>query len=128
MIYLEEISLRKINLNDYIKKIFINKDYSFNYAFTSKSVGDTNLLACAFAKYLRPKDIIDKIFHFDVYRIEDSVDFEDSIGTEYFSNGICIIEWGNIIKEILPKNTVFIDIKKDETDDNTRHFNIWRNV
>ena len=34
----------------------------------------------------------------------------------------------NIIKDILPKNTVFIDIKKDEMDDNTRHFNIWRNV
>ena len=171
MICLEKINLRKFNLNDYIKKIFENKDYSFNYVFTSKSVDDTNLLAYTFAKYLRKKDIIvlngelgsgktvfvnsiakyfnvddqvssptftivneydlknnDKIFHFDVYRIEDSVDFEDSIGTEYFSNGICIIEWGNIIKDILPQNTVFIDIKKDEMDDNTRHFNIWRNV
>lgn len=68
----------------------------------------------------------DKIFHFDVYRIEDSNDFLDSIGTEYFSNGICIIEWGNIIKDILPKNTVFIDISKDENNYDKRYFKIWR--
>lgn len=71
-------------------------------------------------------DNFDKIFHFDVYRIEDSNDFLDSIGTEYFSNGICIIEWGNIIKDILPKNTIFIDISKDENDYNKRYFKIWR--
>lgn len=68
----------------------------------------------------------DKIFHFDVYRIEDSNDFLDSIGTEYFSNGICIIEWGNIIQDILPKNTIFIDISKDENDYDKRYFKIWR--
>lgn len=68
----------------------------------------------------------EKIFHFDVYRIEDSNDFLDSIGTEYFSNGICIIEWGNIIQDILPKNTIFIDISKDETDYDKRYFKIWR--
>ena len=67
-----------------------------------------------------------KIFHFDVYRIEDSDEFADSIGTEYFQNGICIIEWGNIIKDILPKKTVNIDIKKDSTDENIRIFKIWR--
>lgn len=68
----------------------------------------------------------DKIFHFDVYRIEDSNDFLDSIGTEYFLNGICIIEWGNIIKDILPKNTIFIDITKDEENYDKRYFKIWR--
>ena len=68
-----------------------------------------------------------KIFHFDVYRITDSDDFIDSIGTEYFENGICIIEWGNIIQDILPKSTVNIDISKDENNDNIRIFKIWRN-
>lgn len=68
----------------------------------------------------------DKIYHFDVYRIEDSEEFLDSIGTEYFSDGICIIEWGNIIKDILPKNTIYIDITKDDTDYEKRYFKIWR--
>ena len=67
-----------------------------------------------------------KIFHFYVYRIEDSDEFADSIGTEYFQNGICIIEWGNIIKDILPKKTINIDIKKDNTNENIRIFKIWR--
>lgn len=67
-----------------------------------------------------------KIYHFDVYRIEDSEEFLDSIGTEYFQNGICIIEWGNIIKDILPKNTVNIEISKDDSNENIRIFKIWR--
>lgn len=66
------------------------------------------------------------IFHFDVYRLEDEIEFSEQIGTDYFENGICFIEWGNIIKNILPKNTIFIDIKKDEKDFNTRYIHIWR--
>ena len=40
---------------------------------------------------------IDKIFHFDVYRLTGAEDFEDSIGIDYFNLGLCIIEWGEII-------------------------------
>jgi tRNA threonylcarbamoyladenosine biosynthesis protein TsaE len=67
-----------------------------------------------------------KIFHFDTYRLEDSNEFIDSIGTDYFENGICIIEWGNIIKDVLPKNTVNIEIEKDNSNENIRIFKIWR--
>ena len=69
----------------------------------------------------------DKIFHFDVYRLEDENDFEDSIGTEYFSNGICVIEWGNVIQNIIPKRAIYIDITKDDNDEFKRYFKIWRN-
>ena len=67
-----------------------------------------------------------KIFHFDVYRLEDSDEFLECIGTDYFENGFCIFEWGNIIRDILPKSTLNIDISKDDSDDNTRIFKIWR--
>lgn len=66
------------------------------------------------------------IYHFDVYRLEDEIEFIEQIGTDYFQNGICFIEWGNIIKNILPKNTIYIDIKKDEKEYDTRHIHIWR--
>ena len=66
------------------------------------------------------------LYHFDVYRISDCDEFLDGIGTDYFENGICVIEWGNIIKELLPKSTVNIDIFKDENDENIRIFKIWR--
>lgn len=65
------------------------------------------------------------IYHFDVYRLNDEYQFMDTIGTEYFENGISIIEWGNIIKNILPKNTIYIDITK--IDENSRKIYIRRN-
>lgn len=51
-----------------------------------------------------------KIFHFDVYKLKDSNDFLNSIGDEYFSNGLCLIEWGEKIKDILPKNTIYVNM------------------
>ena len=57
-----------------------------------------------------------KIYHFDVYRLSDVDEFYAIGGEEYFSKGICIIEWGDIIKEALPKHYIKIDIKKDEDD------------
>ena len=56
------------------------------------------------------------IYHFDVYRLEDCDEFYAIGGEEYFSKGICIIEWGEIIKEALPKHYIKIDIKKDDND------------
>ena len=56
------------------------------------------------------------IYHFDVYRLEDCDEFYAIGGEEYFSKGICIIEWGEIIEEVLPKHYIRIDIRKDEED------------
>lgn len=54
------------------------------------------------------------IYHFDVYRLEDVEEFYAIGGDEYFSKGICIIEWGEIIKEALPQHYIKIAIQKDE--------------
>lgn len=54
------------------------------------------------------------IYHFDVYRLADIDEFYAIGGEEYFSKGICIIEWGEIIQEALPEHYIKIDIKKDE--------------
>ena len=59
---------------------------------------------------------VDKIFHFDVYRLSDSLDFEDSIGTDYFNSGLCILEWGEIIKDILPPYTIYITIESTDVE------------
>ena len=56
-------------------------------------------------------DKVNKIFHFDVYRLSGAEDFEDSIGTDYFYAGLCIIEWGEIIAPILPPDTIYISIE-----------------
>ena len=65
-----------------------------------------------------------KIYHFDVYRLEDVDEFYAIGGEEYFSSGICIIEWGELIEEALPSNYIQISFEKDLTNENIRYLNI----
>ena len=53
-------------------------------------------------------------YHFDVYRIGD-VEEMDEIGYEdyFFGQGVCLIEWANLIEEILPESYVRVTIEKD---------------
>lgn len=53
-------------------------------------------------------------YHFDVYRIGD-VEEMDEIGYEdyFYGEGVCFVEWANLIEEIMPENTVWIKIEKD---------------
>ena len=64
-------------------------------------------------------DII--IYHFDVYRLEDVNEFYAIGGEQYFSSGISIIEWGELIEEALPDNCIRISIEKDKYDENVRY-------
>lgn len=64
------------------------------------------------------------IYHFDVYRLEDSSEFYEIGGDEYFENGICLIEWGNIILDTLPKEYLEIKFKKDDSNENIRYIQI----
>ena len=66
------------------------------------------------------------IYHFDVYRLEDVSEFYAIGGEEYFSSGICIIEWGELIEDALPSNSIRISFNKDENDENIRYLNIKR--
>lgn len=63
------------------------------------------------------------IYHFDVYRLSDVDEFFAIGGDEYLQNGICIIEWGELIESILPKNYLKISFSKDTTNDNIRILN-----
>lgn len=55
-------------------------------------------------------------YHFDVYRIGDVEEMEE-IGYEdyFYGEGICLIEWANLIREILPEHYTQITIEKDLT-------------
>jgi len=61
------------------------------------------------------------IYHLDVYRLADMGEFYSIGGTEYFTNGICVIEWGELIEDILPPNYIKIKFSKDENDDSIRY-------
>ncbi len=64
------------------------------------------------------------IYHFDVYRLEDSDEFYAIGGEEYFEKGICLIEWGEIIEDALPNKYIKINFKRNIEDDNKREINI----
>ena len=68
------------------------------------------------------KDI--NIYHFDVYRLEDVDEFYAIGGEDYFENGISIIEWGEIIEDILPKGYIKITFSKDENNTDYRELKI----
>lgn len=55
-------------------------------------------------------------YHFDVYRIGD-VSEMDEIGYEdyFFGDGVSIVEWANLIEEIIPKDAIDVTIEKDLT-------------
>ena len=52
------------------------------------------------------------LYHFDVYRIGSSDEMYD-IGYEEYVNGegVCIIEWANLIEDILPDEYLHIELK-----------------
>lgn len=53
------------------------------------------------------------LYHFDVYRIGD-VEEMDEIGYEdyFYGDGVCLIEWANLIEEIRRKNILKSESKK----------------
>lgn len=53
-------------------------------------------------------------YHFDVYRIGDIEEMEE-IGYEdyFYGNGLSLIEWANLIEDILPQERKEIKIEKD---------------
>ena len=64
------------------------------------------------------------IYHFDVYRLADEDEFFAIGGEEYFEKGACIIEWGEMIEKILPKNYIKFSFSKDEEIDDKRYIKI----
>ena len=53
-------------------------------------------------------------YHFDVYRIGDVSEMEE-IGYEdcFYGEGVCLIEWADLIEELLPQKYISITITKD---------------
>lgn len=66
-----------------------------------------------------------RIFHFDLYRIEDSDDLE-SIGYDDYvrSEGYCIAEWSERVPEDIPSDAIYVTISRDPECDEGREIEI----
>ncbi len=53
------------------------------------------------------------LFHFDVYRIADPEEMYELGYEEYFyGDGVCVVEWADLIEELLPEDAVIIRIDR----------------
>ncbi|CAG7839331.1 ATP-binding protein [Clostridium novyi B str. ATCC 27606] len=70
-----------------------------------------------------------KLYHFDVYRVNDPDEIEAIGFDEYiFGDGVSIVEWANYIEELIPKEYLKVEIKKlPELGDTFRKINITYN-
>ena len=86
------------------------------------------VFAKGFAKGLEIEEIVDsptftivkeyqgreKLYHFDVYRIEDVEELQEIGFSEMISgDAVCLIEWASQIEEEIPENAKWITIEKD---------------
>lgn len=66
-----------------------------------------------------------KVYHFDVYRVHDIDELLDIGFLEYFTDGsIVIIEWADLIEEILPIDKINVNIYMDSQNCNKRKIEV----
>ena len=68
------------------------------------------------------------LYHFDVYRINHIQEMEDTGYEEYFwGDGISLVEWADIIEELLPTDVIFVRFEKSaDHGDNFRRLELRR--
>jgi len=58
------------------------------------------------------------LYHFDVYRICDLEEMYELGYEEYFfGKGVCVIEWADLIEELIPEDSIVIRIEYGENED-----------
>ena len=59
------------------------------------------------------------LYHFDVYRVYDPDELYDEIGIDdyFFGDGVCVVEWADLIEDMLPDNTLIIHIERGENEE-----------
>jgi len=100
------------------------------YALTGELGAGKTVFAKGFAKGLGIGDIVSSptftlvqtyesgrlpLYHFDVYRIGDISEMDETGYEDYFyGEGVTLVEWADMIKEIMPGNTIWIKMSKDD--------------
>ena len=74
--------------------------------------------------YAYMNDYMGILYHYDCYRLTSGEDAEALGLTDYFyQGGICVIEWSENVKSVLPNDTKKVEILK--IDENKRKIILW---
>ena len=77
----------------------------------------TNSPSFAIINEYRSDTTAELVYHFDCYRLEDEREAEDLGAEDYFDCGaLCLIEWPERIQNLLPDDTVRVDVTENEAD------------
>lgn len=58
------------------------------------------------------------LYHFDVYRISGEDELEETGCTEFFyGEGVCLVEWAEIVRDSIPEDALWVTIEKDYSRD-----------
>lgn len=86
---------------------------------------DANSPSFAIVNEYRSDTTAELIYHFDLYRLENLAEAMDIGIEDYLDSGaLCLIEWPGIIEDIMPDDTVKVDIKVN--DDQSRDITVTR--
>lgn len=65
------------------------------------------------------------LFHFDMYRLDDSDALFDIGWEDYLERGgVCAVEWSENVADALPEDTVYVTIARHETEDDWRRITV----
>lgn len=79
----------------------------------AKYLGITETITSPTYAYMNEYDGV--LYHYDCYRLQSGEDAEALGLTDYFyAGGICVVEWSENIKDVLPKNVKIVEISKTE--------------
>lgn len=120
------------NISKYLKKgdvLCLTGDLGTGKTHFSKGIAkglkvDENITSPTFTIVNEYRSGILPLFHFDVYRVNDTNEILDIGFDEYiYGDGVTLIEWANLIEEILPDNFLHIKIEKT-AHENERKFTL----
>jgi tRNA threonylcarbamoyladenosine biosynthesis protein TsaE len=68
------------------------------------------------------------LYHFDVYRLAGPGVYEEleNLGWEdyFYGNGVCVVEWADLIEELIPQDALRVSIAKTDSPD-LREVTLW---
>ena len=89
------------------KTVFV-KGVAAGLGITEPVVSPTFTIVCEYKEGRIP------MYHMDVYRIEDPEELYEIGYEEYlFGDGVCLIEWSELIRELIPAEAIRVKIAKD---------------